>query len=585
MAVTEWHLPTNVMGKTRPSGITWVNKDNALISNDIRTSVDLPAEKESHYLLAMEFRFTSIDVPQGSVINGVEVKYERQSDNENYIQDVELRLYYEVFIGENKIVTPSQWKTDEDEMVIFGGPDDLWGAEITQEIVCGVPDYCTAIAVGIAAVNIDEITAHEARIDCVWLRVYFTPPADPDTGWKSPKTVENVAREHATAWSDPENAKESDDNRAIANVTGAEYSDFLHCTDFEFTNEDIPAGSTIDGIKVKIERQAENRTRITDNAVYLHKTSGQVGDNKASAMGWLDTGDDEAPFYGGAVDLWNAGLTLDDILSEDFGVDISAQCSSGKGDENARVDSVKIGIYYTLPVCDISGYVKESDDTPVSGVTMDLSPGGSTITNSSGYYEFTDLVGGNNYTVTPSKTGWTFSPLSKDYNPLSSDQINQNYIGNPPLYDISGYVREADSTPVSGVTINLSGHSTSSTTTNSSGYYKFANLEKGYNYVVIPSKTGWTFNPSGRSYDSLSSDQTNQDYTAEQPQFKRTFCEKHPTEMHEYETHIDEAREHKHTVIYDPDGNLLVKGNERAEEDELVNKTVSHEEETHIGDI
>ncbi|MBU1345283.1 MAG: hypothetical protein KKD66_27035, partial [Proteobacteria bacterium] len=45
-----------------------------------------------------------------------------------------------------------------------------------------------------------------------------------------------------------------------------------------------------------------------------------------------------------------------------------------------------------------------------------------------GYYEFSNLSSGN-YTVTPSKTSYTFTPASRGYNPLNSNQDNQNFTG------------------------------------------------------------------------------------------------------------------------------------------------------------
>jgi acylphosphatase len=79
----------------------------------------------------------------------------------------------------------------------------------------------------------------------------------------------------------------------------------------------------------------------------------------------------------------------------------------------------------------ISGYVRQSDGTPIDDVMMVLSGDASdTIyTDSVGYYEFS-LTGGD-YTVTPSKLYWEFEPSERNYAPLEAMQGNQNYIGTP----------------------------------------------------------------------------------------------------------------------------------------------------------
>ncbi|MFH0948491.1 MAG: SdrD B-like domain-containing protein [Elusimicrobiota bacterium] len=155
----------------------------------------------------------------------------------------------------------------------------------------------------------------------------------------------------------------------------------------------------------------------------------------------------------------------------------------------------------------IKGYVKDSGGTGISGVTVTLS--GTTscsyTTTSSGYYEFLSLAFGN-YTVTPSKSGYSFNLTNNSYSPLSSNQDNQNFIGTPAAitYYIKGYIKDSGGTGISSVTVTLSGSASGSYTTTSSGYYEFLSLASG-NYIVTPStKAGYTFTPVSRSTASLS---------------------------------------------------------------------------------
>ncbi|MBM3473269.1 MAG: hypothetical protein FJX75_08390 [Armatimonadetes bacterium] len=175
------------------------------------------------------------------------------------------------------------------------------------------------------------------------------------TAYKTPGALASVSRGVAneTPWSDPSNAAASDNAYATASTSDKDlYTHWLRCTSFGFTASDIPSGSTIDGIEVVIERKASHTTPkfARDDALYLRKTSGQVGDNKASVSSW-PTSDAEAT-YGGASDTWSAGLGQTDIVSADFGVDLSAYLDwdmSTPDTLTASVDCVKVRVYYTVP--------------------------------------------------------------------------------------------------------------------------------------------------------------------------------------------------------------------------------------------
>ena len=79
----------------------------------------------------------------------------------------------------------------------------------------------------------------------------------------------------------------------------------------------------------------------------------------------------------------------------------------------------------------ISGYVRTEGGSGISGVTLSFSNGGgSTITNSNGYYS-KQVPYGWSGTVTPSKSGYTFSPPSRSYSNVTSNQTNQDYTGYP----------------------------------------------------------------------------------------------------------------------------------------------------------
>jgi len=159
----------------------------------------------------------------------------------------------------------------------------------------------------------------------------------------------------------------------------------------------------------------------------------------------------------------------------------------------------------------ISGSVKTAGGQGVEGVTITFdNEGGTTTTDSKGFYS--QLVkDGWSGTATPSKAGYTFSPSSRSYFEVSADKTGEDYTASILTYKISGTVRLASTSgPLSGVVMNgLPG----SPTTNASGYYE-AIVNYGWSSTVTPTRERYIFSPSQRTYGNVTSDKTNQDYSA-----------------------------------------------------------------------
>lgn len=115
-----------------------------------------------------------------------------------------------------------------------------------------------------------------------------------------------------------------------------------------------------------------------------------------------------------------------------------------------------------------------------------------TSTDGSEHYAFNHLSNGT-YSITPSKTGFGFSPSSRTLT-ISDESITGNNFAasSAGLYSISGYVTGADS-----VTVSLRDQVVS-TTTGADGYYAFHHLPAG-SYTLVPQKTGYDFSPSSQT--------------------------------------------------------------------------------------
>jgi hypothetical protein len=79
-------------------------------------------------------------------------------------------------------------------------------------------------------------------------------------------------------------------------------------------------------------------------------------------------------------------------------------------------------------------------------------------------------------------------------------------------YVVSGTVTSGGSA-LPGVTVNLMGAATQSTTTDGNGNYGFSGLSNGA-YTITPSKTGYTFTPQSRNVNVNGADITGQNFTA-----------------------------------------------------------------------
>lgn len=160
-------------------------------------------------------------------------------------------------------------------------------------------------------------------------------------GPNNPGTLADDAGVGTTVWADPSNAASSNDIYAVNSVALSGTSHYLKATNFGFS---IPAGSTINGITVEIERKASGLATITDSRVRLVKGGTIQTTDKASGSNWPES--DTYASYGGAADLWGDTWTADDINNSGFGAVLAATSSSG-GD--ASVDHMRITIDYTAP--------------------------------------------------------------------------------------------------------------------------------------------------------------------------------------------------------------------------------------------
>jgi Domain of unknown function (DUF4082)/Domain of unknown function (DUF1929)/Bacterial Ig domain len=159
-----------------------------------------------------------------------------------------------------------------------------------------------------------------------------------------------------------------------------------------------------------------------------------------------------------------------------------------------------------IPTWSISGTITSGAS---STVNLTGAATATTTADASGNYTFSGLVNGS-YTVTPSKTGFTFTPVNRAVTISSANATAVNFTAQAvPTWSISGVITSGGSS-----TVNLTGTATATTTADASGNYTFSGLVNG-SYTVTPSKTGFTFTPVNQAVTINSANATAVNFTAQ----------------------------------------------------------------------
>ena len=166
-----------------------------------------------------------------------------------------------------------------------------------------------------------------------------------------------VSNSDCADWIDKNNILENTDNlyankikQNICPESGA-----LVSNNFGFN---IPSGAEIKGIQVEIERrwdwvdQGLGKTPAKDKKVVLIKTitpsvSISASNLAKTSLDWPSV--DTVEIYGSSTELWGeSSWTPVQVNNLEFGIALTVDNSGGLNNEPAKVDSMKIKVYYSL---------------------------------------------------------------------------------------------------------------------------------------------------------------------------------------------------------------------------------------------
>ncbi|UII21535.1 leucine-rich repeat domain-containing protein [Fulvivirga ligni] len=156
----------------------------------------------------------------------------------------------------------------------------------------------------------------------------------------------------------------------------------------------------------------------------------------------------------------------------------------------------------------ISGVVTDENNLPLEGVEL-VGFDEPIFSSSNGSYEAFVLEGWSGQ-VYPVKQDYIFTPDTLSYENVQGDQSNQNYFGQyVGNYTISGTITTPEGGYLNHVLIN---GVSNEIFTNEEGYYSL-DVPYDFNGVLTPSLQGYDFEPISKSYDGLTQDLSNQNYT------------------------------------------------------------------------
>jgi len=170
-------------------------------------------------------------------------------------------------------------------------------------------------------------------------------------------------------------------------------------------------------------------------------------------------------------------------------VNLGVTVNGGNASGNDFVQTASIGA-----TTGISGSVAGAVAQNVT-ITLSGANNGSVLTDANGNFDFSGLAAGS-YTLTPSLTGYVFSPVSSAVTTTSGgNALAGRFTASFYAAATTRLVGTVSGATAQNVVLILSGTNTGSAVTDANGRYGFSGLVAG-SYTVTPSLAGYTFSPA-----------------------------------------------------------------------------------------
>jgi len=201
-------------------------------------------------------------------------------------------------------------------------------------------------------------------------------------------------------------------------------------------------------------------------------------------------------------------LTCDPNANNNLNFRIRFRTNASAANEYAYVDDVQItGTPIVQPKRTLTSSSTDGGNvtTPGEGAFQyDHGTVVNLVATADVHYHFVNWTG-DTTTIANVNAASTTITMNADYVIQANFAIDQ--------MTIFGYITKPDANiPVEGVVVNAN-NGGGSDTTDANGYYELT-VDYGWSGAVEPNKTGYTFEPNSINYSNVTTDQTNQDYTA-----------------------------------------------------------------------
>ena len=199
--------------------------------------------------------------------------------------------------------------------------------------------------------------------------------------------------------------------------------------------------------------------------------------------------------------------------NDHFGFSISiSQTDAVVGAPLHDGDGIDSGKTYMFPITHytISGIIRDIHGKAIPGVKVSFTNSGiSVYTNIDGFFR-AKLYEGWEGKACPQGMGYEYVPSFLPYEPLDQHHLNQDFTG--IRFSIAGNIRTEDNQPLSGVTLKFTPLNLS-TQSDASGHY-IQEVDYLWDGTLRPEKPGYTFVPAFKSFDMLTSNYYDVDFSA-----------------------------------------------------------------------
>jgi inhibitor of cysteine peptidase len=233
--------------------------------------------------------------------------------------------------------------------------------------------------------------------------------------------------------------------------------------------------------------------------------------------GFADLEDSDAAMTYTVTGNTNTALVSSTSVNAATGVLTLNFASGGVGTANITVRATDTGGLYVETTFTltrqagytVSGRIADAQGAAIVGVSVSRGAGSTAATtNSAGYYTLTNVPPGS-YTITPTKSNYTFAPATRSVTVTSANVGSQNFTGTTG-YTINGRISNSAGAQIAGVSITRSGSATPAVS-NSAGYYTFISVQPG-TYTLTATKSGYRFTPTTKSVSVTSTNVSGQNF-------------------------------------------------------------------------